>query len=71
MRNLMALYSAVPSTQSAQYKTFAETNASSIWSNDQGPGVEFGGFWQGPFDSGDATRQASALDALIAAAAMQ
>jgi predicted alpha-1,6-mannanase (GH76 family) len=71
MRNLMALYSAVPSTQSAQYKTFAETNASSIWSNDQAPGVEFGGFWQGPFDSGDATRQASALDALIAAAAMQ
>jgi predicted alpha-1,6-mannanase (GH76 family) len=71
LRNLMALYGAVPSAQSAPYKTFAETNASSIWSNDQGPGVEFGGYWQGPFDSGDATRQTSALDALIAAAAMQ
>jgi predicted alpha-1,6-mannanase (GH76 family) len=71
LRNLRTLYKAVPSAQGAPYKTFAETNANSIWSSDQGPGVEFGGYWQGPFDSGDATRQTSALDALIAAAAMQ
>ena len=71
LRNLRALYKAVPSAQGGPYKTFAETNANSIWSSDQGPGVEFGGYWQGPFDSGDATRQTSALDTLIAAAAMQ
>lgn len=73
MRNLMALYSALPSasTLQTQYKTFAEANAASIWTNDQGPNHEFGGNWQGPFDSADATRQTSALDALIAADAMQ
>jgi len=71
LRNLVDLYGVVPSAERAQYKKFAETNADSIWSNDLGPGVEFGGYWQGPFDSGDATRQTSALDALIATAAMQ
>jgi len=68
MRNLMTLYAAVPN---AQYKTFADANADSIVANDQGPNCEFGLLWQGPFDSGDATRQTSALDAIIAAAAMQ
>ncbi len=71
LRNLTSLYKSVPSAQGAPYKSFAETNANSIWSSDQAPGVEFGGYWQGPFDSGDATRQTSALDALITAAAMQ
>lgn len=68
LRNLMALYSASPN---AQYKTFADANASSIWANDQGANHQFGASWQGPFDSADATRQTSALDALIAATAMQ
>ena len=68
VRNLMVLYAAAPNSQ---YKTFVDTNANSIWRNDQGPNHEFGGLWQGPFDSADATRQTSALDALIAAAAMQ
>jgi predicted alpha-1,6-mannanase (GH76 family) len=68
MRNLMALYAATPN---AQYKTFADANANSIVANDQGPNCEFGAHWQGPFDSADATRQTSALDAIIAAAAMQ
>ncbi len=73
MRNLMALYSALPATsaQSTQYKAFAKANADSIWTNDQATGYEFGAHWQGPFDSADATRQSSALDALVAAAAMQ
>ena len=71
MRNLMALSSVVPATQAAQYKAFADANANSIWTNDRGPSNELGCYWQGPFDSGDATRQTSALDALIAAAAMQ
>jgi len=73
MRNLMALYAALPaaSNQAQQYKSFAASNANSIWHGDEGPSNEFGAYWQGPFDSGDATRQTSALDALIAAAAMQ
>lgn len=68
MRNLMALYLAAPN---AQYKTFADANAASIVASDQGPTAELGAYWQGPFDSADATRQTSALDAIIAAAAMQ
>ena len=73
MRNLMELYQAIPGTsaQAAQYRSFADANAQSIWSNDRNSGNELGGLWQGPFDSADATRQTSALDALIAAAAMQ
>ena len=68
LRNLTALYRAAPNPM---YKAFAEANADSIWAHDQGPGHQFGALWQGPFDSGDATRQTAALDALIAAAAMQ
>jgi predicted alpha-1,6-mannanase (GH76 family) len=68
MRNLMALYAAAPDPR---YKAFADANAASIIANDQGDDWQLGGLWQGPFDSGDATRQTSALDALIAAAAME
>ena len=67
-RNLMALYLAAPNPK---YKAFVDANADSVWANDQGPNDEFGASWQGPFDSGDATRQASALDTLIAAIEMQ
>ncbi len=66
MRNLMALYAAAPN---AQYKTFADANADSIWTDDNSAN-RFGALWQGPVDSTDATRQTSALDALVAAAAM-
>jgi predicted alpha-1,6-mannanase (GH76 family) len=68
MRNLMTLYAAAPDPK---YKAFADTNAASIVADDQGNDWQFGGLWQGPFDSADATRQTSALDALIAAAAME
>lgn len=73
MRNLMALYALLPpgSAQAAQYKAFADLNAASIWNNDRTAATQFGVYWQGPVDSEDATRQTSALDALIAAAAMQ
>ena len=73
MRNLMALYAVLPAAnfQAQQFKSFADANADSIWYNDQGTSNEFGAYWQGPFDSGDATRQTSALDAILAAAAMQ
>jgi predicted alpha-1,6-mannanase (GH76 family) len=72
MRNLMQLYAAAPNPQ---LKAFADANAASIIANDRSSDLDddwqFGGLWQGPFDSGDATRQTSALDALIAAAAME
>jgi len=68
LRNLMVLYVADPDPR---YQAFADANAKSIVASDQGPDCEFGALWQGPFDSADATRQTSALDALIAAAAMQ
>jgi predicted alpha-1,6-mannanase (GH76 family) len=67
LRNLMALYVADPDPR---YQAFADTNAKSIVASDQGQRCEFGALWQGPFDSADATRQTSALDAIIAAAAM-
>jgi predicted alpha-1,6-mannanase (GH76 family) len=68
VRNLVVLNNAVPN---ARYKTFVDANANSIWANDQGRGYEFGALWQGPFDSADATRQSSALDALVAAIELQ
>jgi predicted alpha-1,6-mannanase (GH76 family) len=68
VRNLVALYQVAPN---AQYKTFVDANADSIWTNDQGRNFEFGAAWQGPFDSADATRQVSALDAIIAAVEIQ
>jgi predicted alpha-1,6-mannanase (GH76 family) len=68
VRNLYKLSAAASSTQ---YKTFVDTNANSIWKNNQGSSYEFGGYWEGPFDTGDGTRQASALDALIAATELQ
>jgi len=68
VRNLMALYAA---DRDSRYKAFIDANARSIWNNDLGPDRRFGALWQGPFDSADATRQTSALDALIAAAAME
>jgi predicted alpha-1,6-mannanase (GH76 family) len=68
LRNLVRLNRVATRTK---YKTFADTNAESIWRNDQGANYQFGDQWQGPFDSGDGTRQTSALDALIAAVEMQ
>jgi predicted alpha-1,6-mannanase (GH76 family) len=72
MRNLMALYAALPSNdQAAQYQGFVDANADSIWNNDTNGSNQFGYFWQGPFDgSPDAGRQSSALNALVAATAM-
>lgn len=67
VRNLMALYAAAPN---ASYKTFAQANAASIWNRDD-TWYRFGALWQGPVDSTDAIRQSSALDALVAAAAMK
>jgi rhamnogalacturonyl hydrolase YesR len=68
IRNLMELDEAFPQ---AQYQTFVDNNVNSIWQNDQSSNYEFGVYWQGPFDSADATRQTSALDAFVAAIEMQ
>jgi hypothetical protein len=67
-RNLMYLNDTV---NDPTYSAFLDTNANSIWANDQGPDYEFGGLWQGPFDSDDATRQNAALDDFVGAADAQ
>jgi predicted alpha-1,6-mannanase (GH76 family) len=67
LRNLRALNDSFPDDR---YSGFVVANAQSIWSQDQGPDYQFGQVWSGPFDSGTAASQSSALDALIAAAEM-
>jgi predicted alpha-1,6-mannanase (GH76 family) len=52
------------------YPAFILANADSLWAHDQNAAGEFGLRWAGPFDRADAARQGSALDALIAAAAL-
>lgn len=68
LRNLVPLQGVV---QDPKYKIFADTNAESIWNKSQGPNYQFGVVWSGPFDSGNAASQGSALDAILAAAAME
>lgn len=68
VRNLTALYTHDPEPS---YKTFTETNASSIWNHNQGTNTSFGLIWSGPFDSADAARQSSALDTVISAATLE
>lgn len=68
MRNLALLNQVAPRKE---YRAFALANAESIWRNDQGANHELGAHWQGPFDSGDGTRQTSALEALIVAIEMR
>jgi hypothetical protein len=63
----MRLYLTAPSPA---YRSFAVKNADSIWNHDQGANYSFGLIWSGPFDSADAARQSSALDAIVAAAVM-
>ncbi|KKZ62159.1 hypothetical protein EMCG_00474 [[Emmonsia] crescens] len=68
MRNLQILHEASPR---AKYKTFIENNARSIWRNDRNEKNQFGVNWAGPFaPPALASAQSSALDALVAAAAM-
>ncbi len=68
MRNLVKLNRVAPN---AKYRSFAVLNANSILNNDVGSNNQLGALWEGPSDSGDGTRQASALDALIAVMEMQ
>ncbi len=64
MRNLGALRAVA---RNAFYASFIQTNANSIWTNDQAPGSQFGVVWSGPPSSTGAGTQSSALDALVAA----
>jgi predicted alpha-1,6-mannanase (GH76 family) len=52
------------------YRDFILRNARSIWANNRNGKDQFGLRWAGPFDSADASRQSSALEALTAAAAL-
>lgn len=52
------------------YREFILANASSLWDNARNSAGQFGLRWAGPFDKADASRQSSALDALVAAAAL-
>lgn len=67
MRNLQILQQAMPNPEFAK---FVEDNADSIWTNARGPGDKLDLVWSGPYKSGTASSQSSALDALVAAVAI-
>ncbi|KLJ06356.1 hypothetical protein EMPG_09276 [Blastomyces silverae] len=68
MRNLQILHEASPR---AKYKTFIKKNANSIWGKARNKKGQFGVNWAGPFaPPALASSQSSALDALVAAAAV-
>jgi predicted alpha-1,6-mannanase (GH76 family) len=52
------------------YRAFIVANADSVWDNARNAADQFGLRWGGPFDRADASRQASALEVLTAAAAL-
>jgi hypothetical protein len=68
VRNLAYIHSMAPD---AEYVSFLQTNADAIWQNARGYDGQIGGNWQGPFDNdASAASQSSALDCLVAAAAV-
>jgi predicted alpha-1,6-mannanase (GH76 family) len=52
------------------YRGFILANANSVWDHGRNAAGQFGLHWSGPFDQPSVARQASALDALIAATAL-
>ena len=66
VRNLAHLQSSAPDDA---YVSFLQKNADTIWSQDQQDG-RLGPDWQGPYFDASAPSQSSALDCLIAAAAV-
>jgi hypothetical protein len=52
------------------YGKFLLANADSVLSNNRNQTGQFGLRWAGPFDQADASRQTSAVEVLIAAAAL-
>ncbi|HEX7162581.1 MAG TPA: glycoside hydrolase family 76 protein [Trebonia sp.] len=53
-----------------EYRAFLLANADSVLGNARNQAGQFGLCWAGPFDKADASRQTSAVEALIAAAAL-
>ncbi|MBV9385254.1 MAG: glycoside hydrolase family 76 protein [Chroococcidiopsidaceae cyanobacterium CP_BM_ER_R8_30] len=67
MRNLSYLNQIV---DRQTYREFIIKNAHSIWLRNRNQVNQFGLSWAGPFDSADAIRQSSAMDAINAALAL-
>ena len=67
IRNLRDFYR---HSSRADYAGFICRNADSVLANSRNDNDQFGVRWTGPFDVADASRQSSALDVLIAAAAV-
>ncbi|OCK79751.1 glycoside hydrolase family 76 protein [Lepidopterella palustris CBS 459.81] len=68
VRNLAALHKASPD---AAFSAFLTKNADAIWNSDRDDPTGFlGPHWQGPFATATAPSQSSAIDCLVAAAAV-
>jgi len=69
MRNLYTLYTV---TNEDKFKQYIQRNAQSIWDNarDEKTGV-LGPVWSGPYKEASAASHSSAMDALVAAAAVE
>lgn len=67
MRNLQLLQEANPVSE---FGAFIKMNADSIWSNARSADNSLDLVWSGPFQTATAATQSSALDALVAAAAI-
>ncbi|KAI1321396.1 glycoside hydrolase family 76 protein [Xylariaceae sp. FL0255] len=66
MRNLQELNAVAPSST---FSNFITANADAIWADDNS-NYHLGVTWDGPYTTGDAATQSSALDALVAAVAV-
>jgi predicted alpha-1,6-mannanase (GH76 family) len=64
MRNLAHLYRAQPLPE---YRTYMRLQSDNLWNVERTAQNEFGYPWDQPFDKATASRQSSALDALVAA----
>jgi predicted alpha-1,6-mannanase (GH76 family) len=67
VRNLYDFYL---HSRRAEYRDFIFRNALSIWAYNRNAKNQFGLCWAGPFDTADASRQSSALEAFNAAVAL-
>jgi predicted alpha-1,6-mannanase (GH76 family) len=69
MRNVQVLQEAAPSSR---YRSFLDANAEAVWADDRSNDNELSVVWSGPFVvPANASTQSSALDALVAAVAVQ
>lgn len=66
-RNLAYLQSVAANSD---YVSFLQANADSIWSVDQSSAGQLGADWQGPVGDTSAAAQSSAIDCIVAAAAV-